>query len=153
MILKTVNLQEANGLLALVKERLQKIKMLLIRLDELRNKSAFSFSEKIAFDKSNEVLMLAPVLSAQKDAEKALKKMNTLEHEIARETEKLLSYGAIVKDLFPSHVDFISMRNYQPIFLCWTAGEAKISHWHLMDDSMPLRQPFAQTHKCGQVVH
>ena len=38
-------------------------------------------------------------------------------------------------------VDFYSLREDRPIFLCWRLGEARITHWHEIESGFAGRQP------------
>ena len=38
-------------------------------------------------------------------------------------------------------VDFYSLREDRPIFLCWKLGEERITHWHEIDAGFSGRQP------------
>jgi hypothetical protein len=38
-------------------------------------------------------------------------------------------------------VDFYSLREDRPIFLCWKLGEDRITHWHEIDAGYSGRQP------------
>jgi len=49
--------------------------------------------------------------------------------------------GAVVKDLEAGLVDFYSVRDGEPVFLCWQLGEPAVAHWHGMDEGFGGRQP------------
>jgi hypothetical protein len=49
--------------------------------------------------------------------------------------------GAVVKDLEAGLVDFYSVRDGEPIFLCWQLGEPLVAHWHPVDEGFSGRQP------------
>lgn len=51
------------------------------------------------------------------------------------------SLGAIVKDLEAGLVDFYSVRDGEPVFLCWQLGEPSVAHWHAVDEGFAGRQP------------
>jgi len=38
-------------------------------------------------------------------------------------------------------VDFYSLRDDSPVFLCWRLGEDRITHWHEIDTGFSGRQP------------
>jgi len=38
-------------------------------------------------------------------------------------------------------VDFYSLRDDRPIFLCWRLGEDHIGHWHEIESGFAGRQP------------
>ena len=64
-----------------------------------------------------------------------------LKSEIVRLIHRLESLGCIVKDIDLGLVDFPSMRGGEPIYLCWKAGETRVSHWHAMDEGFSERKP------------
>jgi len=54
---------------------------------------------------------------------------------------QLEDLGAMLKDLTIGLVDFYSVRQEQPIFLCWKAGEDRIRFWHTLEAGYAGRQP------------
>jgi hypothetical protein len=61
--------------------------------------------------------------------------------EIVRIMNRIEAYGCIVKDIDLGLVDFPSMRDGRPVYLCWKAGEARVMHWHGMDEGYGSRRP------------
>lgn len=61
--------------------------------------------------------------------------------EIVRIINRIESMGCIVKDLDLGLLDFPSMRDGRPIYLCWKAGEAHVTHWHGVDEGFSQRKP------------
>jgi hypothetical protein len=53
-----------------------------------------------------------------------------LKAEVVRTINRIESHGCIVKDIDLGLLDFPSVRENEPVFLCWKAGEASIAHWH-----------------------
>ncbi|HEY8314376.1 MAG TPA: DUF2203 domain-containing protein [Candidatus Baltobacteraceae bacterium] len=60
--------------------------------------------------------------------------------EIVRLINRIEAYGCIVKDIDLGLVDFPSMREGRPIYLCWKPGESQISHWHMIDEGFSERK-------------
>jgi len=60
--------------------------------------------------------------------------------EIVRLIDRIEAYGCILKDLDLGLLDFPSMREGRPIYLCWKAGEAALSHWHGIDEGFADRK-------------
>ena len=60
--------------------------------------------------------------------------------EIVRIINRIEAYGCIVKDIDLGLVDFPSMREGRAVYLCWKAGEERISHWHGMDEGFSERK-------------
>jgi hypothetical protein len=64
-----------------------------------------------------------------------------LKSEIVRLIHRIESLGCIVKDIDLGLVDFPSTRSGEPIYLCWKVGEARVSHWHALDEGFSERKP------------
>ncbi len=67
---------------------------------------------------------------------------------VARHAEQINGYlrefeaiGCIFKGFDAGLVDFYSLRDDRPIFLCWRMGEDRITHWHDIDGGYSGRQP------------
>ena len=55
-----------------------------------------------------------------------------------RELEQI---GCVFKGFEAGLVDFYSLREDRPIFLCWRLGEERITHWHEIEAGFTGRQP------------
>jgi len=55
--------------------------------------------------------------------------------------KQLEGVGCLLKDLNSGLIDFYSVRDNQPVFLCWKLGEDRIRFWHTLEDGYPGRQP------------
>lgn len=153
MMLKTVTLQEANGLLPLVQEHFLRIHIMLAQLQQVRSKNERKLKPRFFFDMNAELIKISK-RPQNKRIRLNLKKIKELERVIEHEINELMRLGAVIKGLFPPHIDFLSMRNNEPIFLCWHGGEEEITHWHHLDDGSPVRQVIAQKNYFGpHVVH
>jgi hypothetical protein len=60
---------------------------------------------------------------------------------INRYLQELESVGCVFKGFDAGLVDFYSLREDRPIFLCWKLGEERITHWHEVDAGFSGRQP------------
>ena len=49
--------------------------------------------------------------------------------------------GCVVKDLDIGLVDFPSIVNDEPVYLCWRLGEERIGFWHRADEGFAGRKP------------
>jgi hypothetical protein len=58
-----------------------------------------------------------------------------LKAEIVRLINRIEAHGCVVKVL-----DFPSMRDGRPVYLCWKAGESELTHWHGTDESFSDRK-------------
>ncbi|HEX5387390.1 MAG TPA: DUF2203 domain-containing protein [Gemmatimonadales bacterium] len=55
--------------------------------------------------------------------------------------QELERVGCVFKGFDAGLVDFHSLRDDRPIFLCWRLGEERISHWHELGAGFDGRQP------------
>ena len=60
---------------------------------------------------------------------------------INRYLQELEAVGCVFKGFDAGLVDFHSLRDDRPIFLCWRLGEDRITHWHEIDSGFAGRQP------------
>ena len=60
---------------------------------------------------------------------------------INRYLQELEAIGCVFKGFEAGLVDFYSLREDRPIFLCWRLGEDRISHWHEIESGFGGRQP------------
>jgi hypothetical protein len=60
---------------------------------------------------------------------------------IHRYLQELEAIGCVFKGFEAGLVDFYSLREDRPIFLCWRLGEDRITHWHEIDAGFGGRQP------------
>jgi hypothetical protein len=63
-----------------------------------------------------------------------------LKSEIVRLIHRIESFGCIVKDIDLGLIDFPSTRRGEPMYLCWKAGEKRVSHWHALDEGFEERK-------------
>jgi hypothetical protein len=63
-----------------------------------------------------------------------------LKHEIGRLIYRIETLGCVVKDIDLGLVDFPSMRDDEPIYLCWKIGEPSVAHWHGLDEGFAARK-------------
>jgi hypothetical protein len=64
-----------------------------------------------------------------------------LKHEIGRLIYRIEAYGCVVKDIDLGLIDFPSMLDDEPVYLCWKLGEPKVAHWHGIDEGFGSRKP------------
>jgi hypothetical protein len=60
---------------------------------------------------------------------------------INRFLQELEGIGCVFKGFEAGLVDFYSLREDRPIFLCWRMGEERIAYWHETDSGFAGRQP------------
>ena len=152
-MLKIVTLQEANGLLPLVKEHFLHIGMLLgslhkIKFDIEQGHSTWKICPDSAFIK---IIRKKNRRQIKEELKKDVKKYENL---VAEELSKIAKLGAVIKNLFPPHIDFLSTKNNELIYLCWHGSEPEITHWHYLDDGSPIRKVINKEQEFGpSVVH
>ena len=151
-MLKTVTLQEANGLLPLVREHFWRLHVLLAHLHHLKNQTSRKKKKRLGFDQKCSTLEIIerPVKKKRRINQREVREVEML---VEMEITHLMRLGAVVKGLIPTHIDFLSMKNNEPIFLCWHGGEEEIEHWHQLDDGSPLRHMIAKDGFGPHVVH
>jgi hypothetical protein len=54
---------------------------------------------------------------------------------------ELTGLGVVVKDLDAGLVDFPSLRDGTPVYLCWQLGEERVEWWHGLDEGFAGRAP------------
>jgi hypothetical protein len=62
-------------------------------------------------------------------------------HEAQRLSADVDALGVILRDPGTGLVDFASVREGKPIYLCWRLGEARIGFWHPRDTGFMGRLP------------
>jgi hypothetical protein len=81
-----------------------------------------------------------PRLAAARSALPA-PRFGELKHEIGRLIYRIESLGCVVKDIDLGLVDFPSMLDDEPIYLCWKLGEPRVAYWHGIDEGFSARKP------------
>jgi hypothetical protein len=61
--------------------------------------------------------------------------------EINGVVDRVTGLGCMVKDLDRGLVDFLALREGEPVFLCWQFGEPAVAHWHTVEGGFEGRQP------------
>ena len=64
-----------------------------------------------------------------------------LKLDVHRLIHRIESLGCIVKDIDLGLIDFPATREGVPIYLCWKAGEARVDHWHGVNEGFAARKP------------
>ena len=90
-----------------------------------------------------ESLALAADASGGETAE-----MVQVREEVARRAERIDGYlheleevGCVFKGFESGLVDFPSLRNDEPVYLCWQLGEERITAWHGLETGFAGRRP------------
>ncbi len=121
---------EANNTLPLVRAIVQDITALAHELSERR--------ERLMRLKSHERLRLSEaheeeLQQVQAEQDRGQEKMEEYVRELAQ-------LGVELKDYFTGLVDFPSLMNGRPVYLCWRLGEPDVAHWHELEAGFAGRQ-------------
>jgi len=68
------------------------------------------------------------------------RRFTDLKAEIVHLINRIEAYGCVVKDIDLGLLDFPAIRDGRPIYLCWKAGEPRLTHWHGTDESFVDRK-------------
>jgi hypothetical protein len=84
-----------------------------------------------------------PALRAARNApgRRPARRFTDLKAEVVHLINRIEAYGCVVKDIDLGLLDFPSIRDGRPIYLCWKAGEPELRHWHGTDESFADRKP------------
>ena len=63
------------------------------------------------------------------------------ERELDAAVTELSEAGVVVRDPDSGLIDFPSVRDGEPVFLCWQLGEDDVSWWHGPDEGFAGRKP------------
>jgi hypothetical protein len=81
-----------------------------------------------------------PPLSSNGSASAAMKASGPF-HDAQRLSAEIEGLGVILRDPETGLVDFPSVRDGTPIYLCWRLGETRIGFWHPQDTGYVGRLP------------
>ena len=73
-------------------------------------------------------------------ARRPSRRFTDLKAEIVHLINRIEAYGCVVKDIDLGLLDFPSIRDGRPIYLCWKAGEPQLGHWHGTDETFGDRK-------------
>jgi hypothetical protein len=60
------------------------------------------------------------------------------------EMATITRHGCILRDVELGLVDFYTMAQGRIVCLCWRRGEARIEHWHPLDEGFSGRRPLSE---------
>ena len=128
MMAKVFTLEEANRILPDLAKVFEKISGLRVKIELIKEALDYSGQTKPDF---------------QESPQKLIERMNLLSEELKKYVNDIQSHGCIVKDLENYLIDFYSVLDNKPVFLCWRYGEDKISYWHDQQAGARGRQPLS----------
>ena len=115
MPVKIFTLDEANALVPELIRIFDKITATRVKIGLIRESLDYSGQARPDFAEAPQKLMI---------------KMNAMTEELKRHVNEVQAHGCVVKDLENYLVDFHSVIDSRPAFLCWRYGEEKIRYWH-----------------------
>ena len=81
-----------------------------------------------------------PALARPGGPPRPARRFTDLKAEIVHLINRIEAYGCVVKDIDLGLLDFPSIKDGRPIYLCWKAGEPRLTHWHGTDESFVDRK-------------
>lgn len=79
--------------------------------------------------------------SHDQEIEESQRTQDELARQLRQDLQEITDRGIIVRDIVRGLVDFPSVREGQPIFLCWLRGEPQIDYWHGTNEGFASRKP------------
>lgn len=125
---KTFSVEEANSLIPAISQIFDKITALRVKMSLIRESLDYSGRAKPEF---------------QENPEKLNQRMGLLDEEVKKHIGDIQAYGCFLKDLNSGLVDFFTLVDNKPLFLCWKYGEDKITYWHDTESGSRGRQPIS----------
>ena len=129
---KMFSLEEANALLPTLELEFGRVARLRAELGPL--------IEKVGGAEAA-VAILQEGAAAPRGLEREAGRLKEVAADIASTVERVNELGCVVKDLDIGLVDFFSLRENEPVFLCWQFGEPAVVHWHPIDEGFAGRRP------------
>jgi len=127
---RSFSVAEANNALPLVRAIVQDITALAHDLRERHERLArMKPSDRFRLSDAHE----EELQQVRTELERGQEKMEEFVRELAQ-------LGVELKDYFTGLIDFPSLMNGRPIYLCWRLGEAEVAHWHELEAGFAGRQ-------------
>ncbi|HJU10437.1 MAG TPA: DUF2203 domain-containing protein [Candidatus Binataceae bacterium] len=121
---------EANNALPLVRAIVQDITTLAQELSERRERlNRLKRSDRLRLSEAHE----EELQQVEAEQDRAQAKMEEYVRELAQ-------LGVELKDYFTGLIDFPSLMDGRPVYLCWRLGESEVAHWHELDAGFAGRQ-------------
>ena len=129
---KMFSLEEANALVPTLELEFGRVARLRAELGPL--------IEKVGGAEAA-VAILQEGAEAPRGVELEAGRLRDVAADIAATVERVSELGCVVKDLDIGLVDFFSLQENEPVFLCWQFGEPGVVHWHPIDEGFTGRRP------------
>lgn len=121
---------EANSTLPLVRAIVQDITALAHELSERRERlNRLKPSGRFRLSDAHE----EELQQVRAELDRGQQKMEEYVRELAQ-------LGVELKDYFTGLIDFPSLMNGRPVYLCWRLGEPEVAHWHELEAGFAGRQ-------------
>jgi hypothetical protein len=134
MGIRIFSLEEANGMLPELKERLEELQALFGRIVGEQDKLSVLELIGAARDDSAEHV---EYVDRKRD-------VSALVSQFDAGFRQIRGLGCFVKDINRGLVDFYSVRNGRLIFFCWEVGEREIGFWHELNAGYSGRRPIGE---------
>lgn len=132
MLRRTFSVEEANAALPEVRRLTERIVERSHRLPELHE------DLRIRIYRARRT---GATTADQQAATFAAADLRRAEVDLAEGLRELGRAGVDLKDAREGVVDFPSVRQGEPVELCWRVGEAEVGHWHPVGGGFRSRQP------------
>ncbi len=127
---KYFTVAEANNTLPLVRAIVQDITHLA---HELRERH-----ERLARLKPSDRFRLSD--AHEEELQQVRRELERGQERMEEYVQELTQLGVELKDYFTGLVDFPSLMNGRPVYLCWRLGEPEVAHWHELEAGFAGRQ-------------
>jgi hypothetical protein len=121
---------EANNALPLVRAIVQDITTLAHELSERR--------ERLHRLKRRDRLRLSE--AHEEELQQVGAELDRGQEKMEEYVRELAQLGVELKEYFIGLVDFPSLMDGRPVYLCWRLGEPEVAHWHELDAGFAGRQ-------------
>jgi len=130
---KIFSIDEANELIPFLERALGELHSLAGEIAGLRRQV-----EVLAAIESSGASESNPDVRALRDKEHAY---TARVEQFRRSLSGIAGHGCIIRDLEMGLIDFYTMARGRVVCLCWRRGEARIEHWHPIDEGFSGRRP------------
>lgn len=131
---KVFTVEAANGLLPRVRplvEQLQALQGSIVRTNEQLDEKVRKLSAGNGY----------PLQELRRQIETLTRHQLQLIEAFHSAIQQLEELGCVLKDLSLGLIDFYTVRDGEPAFLCWKLDEEAVSFWHPLDAGYANRQP------------
>lgn len=135
---------EADGLVPYLKMEFERVHRLRGRISE-----HFQALERSGVELDLDVIDEFDPQSVEPALRPKAARLKQMVKEVASLVSRLHERGCLVKDLRLGLVDFYSVIDGQPVFLCWQFGEETVAYFHRLDGGFASREPLPAARTVG----